>query len=107
MEPITPSNLTYPNKLMIAFYNGLEETLGENGARTVLNLSGLGGWLKNPPKETMARGIDFAEIAAIMHALEFTTGEKASHGLARVAGADSFFDIQPIISAQTGDLFSG
>ncbi|TVR22936.1 MAG: hypothetical protein EA396_04890 [Anaerolineaceae bacterium] len=58
------------------------DVLGENGAVAVLKLAGLPDYTRTPPADTLARDIDFAQLAAINIALEDVYGVRSGRDLA-------------------------
>jgi predicted hydrocarbon binding protein len=86
------SGLYYANKMGRIALRSLEEVMGKNGLRTILNLAGLSRYGDSYPPDNLQREIDFAEISAIGQALETMYGPRGGRGLALKAGRAAFTD---------------
>jgi predicted hydrocarbon binding protein len=86
------SGLYYPNKLGLITLRSLEEVMGKNGARAILDLAGLSKYSDSYPPDNLEKAIDFSEISAINQALETMYGPRGGRGLALKAGRATFPD---------------
>lgn len=84
------SGLYYPNRLARYLFVAMEDVIGQNGMRVVLNTAGLLDYLDNPPPDTMASGFDFAHLAALSEALETMYGPRGGRGMALRIGRAAF-----------------
>ncbi len=84
------SGLYYPNKIARIYLLALEEVMGVNGVKAVLNLAGVPHLIGNYPPNNLAKEFDFADFAAINAAIEEMYGTRGGRGLALRAGRASF-----------------
>lgn len=84
------SGLYYPNKIARIYLLALEEVMGSNGVKAVLNLSKLPELIGNYPPNNLAREFDFADFSALNGAIEEMYGPRGGRGLALRAGRASF-----------------
>ncbi len=84
------SGLYYPNKIARIYLLALEEVMGVNGVKAVLNLAGVPHLISNYPPNNLAKEFDFADFAAINAAIEEMYGTRGGRGLALRAGRASF-----------------
>lgn len=84
------SGLYYPNKMGRIFLLALEEIMGTNGLHAILRLAGLEHYIDNLPPDNLEKQFDFAEIAALLIALEQMYGARGGRGLAQRAGRALF-----------------
>jgi predicted hydrocarbon binding protein len=90
MAVLQKSGFYYPNKLGLIALRSLEEVMGRNGLRTILNLAGLSRYVDSYPPDNLNKEVDFAEISAIGQALETMYGPRGGRGLALKAGRATF-----------------
>lgn len=84
------SGLYYPNKIARIYLLALEEVMGANGVKAVLNLAKLPQLIGNYPPNNLAKEFDFADFSAINAAIEEMYGPRGGRGLALRAGRASF-----------------
>ncbi|GAB4484083.1 MAG: 4-vinyl reductase [Anaerolineales bacterium] len=84
------SGLYYPNKMGRIFLLAIEEVMGANGLHAVLRLAGLENYIENLPPDNLEKQFDFADIAALLNALEQMYGVRGGRGLAQRAGRALF-----------------
>jgi predicted hydrocarbon binding protein len=82
--------LYYPNKMVRIVLLAMEEVMGRNGVSAILNLAQLRHLAGNYPPNNFDREVTFAEIGAVMHALEEMYGPRGGRGLALRAGRACF-----------------
>ena len=102
MSPIQKSGLYYPNKFGLIAIKSLEEVMGKNGLKAILNLAGLNHYIDNYPPDNLEKGFDFAEVSAIGAALEDMYGPRGGRGLALRAGRATFSDALKNFGALAG-----
>lgn len=90
MQPIPKSGLYYPNKFGRLTILSLEDVMGRNGVNAILNLANLPHLMENLPPDNLEKAFDFADISAIMGALEEMYGPRGGRGLALRAGRATF-----------------
>lgn len=84
------SGLYYPNKIGRIYLMAMEEVMGTNGIKAVLNLAKTPELIGNYPPNNLAREFDFADFGAIGAAIEEMYGPRGGRGLALRAGRASF-----------------
>jgi predicted hydrocarbon binding protein len=84
------SGLYYPNKIGRIYLMAMEEVMGSNGIKAVLNLAKAPELIGNYPPNNLAREFDFADFGAIGAAIEEMYGPRGGRGLALRAGRASF-----------------
>jgi len=70
------SGLYYPNKPALIIILALENVMGKNGLNAILNMAGLSYLIGNYPPDNLRREFDFADISALMQALEDMYGPR-------------------------------
>lgn len=84
------SGLYYPNKIGRIYLMAMEEVMGSNGIKAVLNLAKVPELIGNYPPNNLSREFDFADFGAIGAAIEEMYGPRGGRGLALRAGRASF-----------------
>lgn len=84
------SGLYYPNKVVLIIILALENVMGKNGVNAILNMAGLSHLIDNYPPDNLKREFDFADLTALMAALEDMYGPRGGRGLALRAGRATF-----------------
>ncbi|GAP15581.1 protein containg V4R domain [Longilinea arvoryzae] len=92
MQPIPKSGLYYPNKFGRIMILSLEDVMGRNGVNAILNLANLPTMMDNLPPDNLEKEFDFADLSAVMGALEEMYGPRGGRGLALRAGRATFSD---------------
>jgi predicted hydrocarbon binding protein len=92
MEPVEKSGYYYANKFALIMLDALEDVIGENGLKAVLNLAHLPDLIGNFPPDNLEKDFDFADVSAINQALEEIYGPRGGRGLALRAGRVTFAD---------------
>ncbi len=80
----------YPNKFARITIEAMEEVMGENGLKAILNLAGLAHLIGNYPPDNLEKEFDFADYTALNIALEEMYGPRGGRGLALRAGRATF-----------------
>ncbi|MEM7342798.1 MAG: 4-vinyl reductase [Chloroflexota bacterium] len=84
------SGLYYPNKIARIYLMALEEVMGNNGVKAVLNLAKVPELINNYPPNNLAREFDFADFSAINEAIEEMYGSRGGRGLSLRSGRAAF-----------------
>jgi predicted hydrocarbon binding protein len=84
------SGLYYPNKPSLIILQALENVMGKNGINAILNLGGLSYLINNYPPDNLKREFDFADLTALLIALEDMYGPRGGRGLSLRAGRATF-----------------
>lgn len=95
MEAIPKSGLYYPNQTARLALQNLEALTGRNGLKAVLNLAHLPELIDNYPPADLERSFDFADLSAILGALEELYGARGAGGFALRVGAAALADALP------------
>lgn len=88
--PTEKSGYYYPNKFARIIIEAMEEIMGTNGLNAILNLAELQQYVGNYPPDNLEKGFDFAELTALLVALEEMYGPRGGRGLALRAGRATF-----------------
>jgi predicted hydrocarbon binding protein len=102
MPALRKSGLSYPNKFGLITIKSLEEVMGRNGLKAILDLAGLSHYSERYPPDNLEKGFDFAELSAIGQALEEMYGPRGGRGLALRAGRAAFPDALKHFGALAG-----
>jgi predicted hydrocarbon binding protein len=92
MDPVEKSGLYYANKFALIMLDALEDVLGENGLKAILNIAHLPELIDNFPPDNLNKEFDFSDVSAINQALEEIYGPRGGRGLALRAGRATFAD---------------
>lgn len=92
MGAIPESGLFYPNKFALITLEALEDVMGVNGLKAILNLANLGHLIDNFPADNLKKEYDFSHYSALNLALEDMYGPRGGRGLALRAGRATFSD---------------
>lgn len=84
------SGLYYPNKMYRIFLEALEDVMGVNGLKALLNQAKLTMYVDSRPPANLERQIDFAHITSLLIGLEDMYGVRGGRGLAQRAGRAVF-----------------
>ena len=84
------SGYYYPNKFARITLDAMQEVMGENGLKAILNLAGLPNLIGNFPPDNLEKEFDFADYTALCMALEEMYGPRGGRGLALRAGRATF-----------------
>ncbi len=87
---VEKSGLYYPNKMGRIYLMAMEEVMGTNGIKAVLNLAKVPELIDNYPPNNLAREFDFADFGAIGQSIEEMYGSRGGRGLALRAGRAAF-----------------
>ncbi len=96
MIKIPDSGIFYPNNLSRILMLSLEDVLGVNGLKTILNLTGQSHLIGNYPPDNMESEFDFATFSMIMAGLDELYGQKASKAMGLRAGNALFSEMLKI-----------
>jgi len=92
MDPFEKSGYYYANKFALIMLKALEDVLGVNGLKAILNLAHLPELIDNFPPDNLNKEFDFSDVSAINQALEEIYGPRGGRGLALRAGRATFAD---------------
>jgi hypothetical protein len=86
MKIIPESGLFYPNNLSRILLLSLEDVIGQNGLKAILNLAGQSNLIGNFPPHNTESEFNFSSFSMIIGALDDLYGQKGSRVLALRAG---------------------
>ncbi len=84
------SGFYYPNKFARITLEAMQDVMGDNGLRAILNLAKLSELIDNFPPDNLDKEFDFADYTAINVALDEMYGPRGARGLALRAGRATF-----------------
>lgn len=84
------SGFYYPNKFARITLEAMQDVMGDNGLRAILNLAKLSDLIGNFPPDNLDKEFDFADFTAINVALDEMYGPRGARGLALRAGRATF-----------------
>jgi predicted hydrocarbon binding protein len=84
------SGFYYPNRMVRIYLTAIEEMIGPEAMRAVLNSAGLPQFINNYPPPNLSREFDFADFSAIGKTLEKMYGARGERGLCTHAGKACF-----------------
>jgi bacteriochlorophyll 4-vinyl reductase len=84
------SGYYYPNLIAKIYLDAIEEVMGTNGTKALLNMAGMQHLINNPPPGNLERAFDFADFAHLNEAMEMMYGPRGGRALALRAGRKAF-----------------
>jgi hypothetical protein len=92
MKTIPNSGVLYPNSFVHHLLLSLEDVLGKNGVKAILNIAGQSSMIDNYPPDDMTPGVDIAQYSSILAALDDMYGDRGAQALALKAGNMLFIE---------------
>ena len=84
------SGYYYPNLIARIYLESIEEIMGTNGIKALLNMAGMQHLIDNFPPGNLAKEFDFADFAHLNEAMEMMYGPRGGRALALRAGRKAF-----------------
>jgi predicted hydrocarbon binding protein len=84
------SGYYYPNLIARIYLESIEEIMGPNGIKALLNVAGMQHLIDSFPPANLAREFDFADFAHLNEAMEMMYGPRGGRALALRAGRKAF-----------------
>ncbi len=100
-----PEERPMPNAALRVLLDAIEEVMGENGTKAVLNAGGLSRYIDNYPPKDLEKNASFAEYGAVQQAVEDFYGPRGARAmLLRIGRATFQFGLkdQPAILGLAG-----
>lgn len=97
MQKIPASDLYYPNNLSHIYLLSIEDVIGENGVKAILNSAGLSELIGNYPPYNTENGFDFSKFSMIIGTLDELYGKKGSKVLSMRAGNALFAEMLKVL----------
>lgn len=98
-------NRPMPNASLRALFMAIEEVMGANGAKAVLNLAGLQQYINNYPPNNTDRGVRFSDYGKAQQAVEDFYGGRGARAMLTQIGRATFrytLEEQPAILGLAG-----
>jgi bacteriochlorophyll 4-vinyl reductase len=89
-QPYEKSGYYYPNLIAKIYLEAIEEIMGMNGLKALLNLAGMQHLIGNFPPGNLAKEFDFADFAHLNEAMEMMYGPRGGRALSLRAGRKAF-----------------
>jgi predicted hydrocarbon binding protein len=93
MKKIPASGHFNTNKFARIYLESVQEIIGSNGLRSILNYAHLPEFGKELPPDNLEREFDFSNFSMINQALEEIYGERGGRGLSLRIGRTTFDDV--------------
>jgi predicted hydrocarbon binding protein len=84
------SGYYYPNLIARIYLEAIEEIMGSNGIKALLNMAEMQHLIDNFPPSNLAKQFDFADFAHLNEAMEMMYGPRGGRALALRAGRKAF-----------------
>jgi bacteriochlorophyll 4-vinyl reductase len=84
------SGYYYPNLIAKIYLDAIEEIMGSNGVKALLNMAGMQHLIDNFPPGNLAKEFDFADFAHLNEAMEMMYGPRGGRALSLRAGRKAF-----------------
>ncbi len=84
------SGYYYPNLIVKIYLEAIEEVMGVNGLKALLNMAGMQQLIDNFPPGNLAKEFDFSDFARLNEAMEMMYGPRGGRALALRAGRKAF-----------------
>lgn len=84
------SGYYYPNLIVKIYLEAIEDVMGVNGLKALLNMAGMQQLIDNFPPGNLAKEFDFSDFAHLNEAMEMMYGPRGGRALALRAGRKAF-----------------
>jgi len=84
------SGYCYPNLIAKIYLEAVEEVMGANGLKALLNMAGMQYLIGNYPPGNLAKQFDFVDFARLNEAMEMMYGPRGGRALSLRAGRKAF-----------------
>lgn len=84
------SGYYYPNLIARIYLESIEEIMGANGIKALLNMAEMQHLIDNFPPPNLAKEFDFSDFAHLNEAMEMLYGPRGGRALALRAGRQAF-----------------
>ncbi len=84
------SGYYYPNLIAKIYLEAIEEIMGANGVKALLNMADMQDLIDNYPPGNLAKAFDFADFAHLNEAMEQMYGHRGGRALSLRAGRKAF-----------------
>ena len=84
------SGYYYPNLIVKIYLEAIEDVMGVNGLKALLNMAGMQQLIDNFPPGNLSKQFDFSDFAHLNEAMEMMYGPRGGRALALRAGRKAF-----------------
>jgi hypothetical protein len=84
------SGYYYPNLIAKIYLDAIEEVMGSNGIKALLNLANMQHLIDNYPPANLSKEFDFADFSQLNEAMETMYGPRGGRALSLRAGRKAF-----------------
>ena len=84
------SGYYYPNLIARIYLEAIEEIMGTNGVKALLNMANMQHLIDNYPPANLSKAFDFADFAHLNEAMELMYGHRGGRALSLRAGRKAF-----------------
>ena len=84
------SGYYYPNLIIKIYLEAIEEVMGTNGIKALLNMADMQHLIDNYPPGNLAKAFDFADFARLNEAMELMYGPRGGRAISLRAGRRAF-----------------
>lgn len=84
------SGYYYPNLIVRIYLEAIEEVMGTNGLKALLNMANMQHLIGNFPPANLSKEFDFADFAHLNEAMEMMYGPRGGRALSLRAGRKAF-----------------
>ena len=84
------SGYFYPNLIARIYLEAIEEIMGTNGVKALLNMANMQHLIDNYPPANLSKAFDFADFAHLNEAMELMYGPRGGRALSLRAGRKAF-----------------
>jgi hypothetical protein len=84
------SGYCYPNLIARIYLEAIEDVMGRNGIKALLNLADMPQFIDHYPPGNLAKQFDFADFAHLNEAMEMMYGPRGGRALSLRAGRKAF-----------------
>jgi predicted hydrocarbon binding protein len=84
------SGYCYPNLIARIYLGAIEEIMGANGIKALLNMAGMVELIDNYPPSNLNKEFDFTDFARLNEAMEMMYGPRGGRALSLRAGRKAF-----------------
>ena len=84
------SGYYYPNLIPRIYLEAIEEIMGANGVKALLNMANMQNLIDNYPPANLSKKFDFADFAHLNEAMEMMYGHRGGRALSLRAGRKAF-----------------
>ncbi len=89
-KPYESSGYYYPNLIAKIYLEAIEEIMGANGIKALLNMANMSHLIDNYPHADLSKQFDFADFAHLNEAMEQMYGHRGGRALSLRAGRKAF-----------------